>query len=75
MGTLSMPEPRLRVVGKLFTYSQAALILGVRPQTLRLWAMEGKLTTITIGPRTVRVPESALNDLVAAGFAPGSHTR
>jgi excisionase family DNA binding protein len=70
MGTMTMPEQHLRVVGRLFTYNEAAAVLRVRPQTLRLWASQGRLTTIRLG-RSVRIPESALNDLVAAGFAPG----
>jgi excisionase family DNA binding protein len=69
MGTVVIPDP-LRVLGRLFTCEQAAAILQVKPQTLRLWISQGKLTTIHVG-RSVRVPESALHDLVARGIRRG----
>jgi excisionase family DNA binding protein len=69
MGTVTMPDP-LRVLGRLFTYEQAAALLQVKPQSLRLWVSQGKLTVIHVG-RSVRIPESALHDLAAQGLVRG----
>ena len=74
MGSITTREPTLPVVGKLYTYAEAAQTLRLREQTLRLWASEGKLTTIKLGLRSVRIPESALRDLIAEGFVPGSRS-
>ena len=69
MGTVTMPDP-LRQLGRLFTYAEVAMLLRRREQTIRLWASQGRLTTIHVG-RNVLIPESALHDLVARGIRHG----
>ncbi len=61
----------LPVVGKLHTTSEAAAIMRIKPQTMRLMISRGRVTVVRIG-RAVRVPSAALHDLIARGFSKGT---
>jgi len=53
--------------GKLFSMRQAADILGIRYQTIRRWATEGRIDSVKLGTRRL-VAESTLKRLVAEGW-------
>ena len=56
----------------LLTTSAVAKLLGVTPQTIRLWIRKGALTYVEVGPthlrrqrRTLRVPRSEVEKTLA----------
>jgi len=51
---------------RLLTIREAAERLGLREGTLRVWLRRRKLTRVHLGG-AVRIPESAVDDLIAHG--------
>jgi excisionase family DNA binding protein len=51
---------------RLLTCDQAAELLGTSPSVARRLVAERKIRFVRVGSR-VRIPESALNDYIAAG--------
>ena len=62
-----MEKVALDACGKLFSMRQAADILGIRYQTIRRWATEGRIDSVKLGARRL-VAESTLKRLVAEGW-------
>jgi excisionase family DNA binding protein len=54
---------------RLLTISEAAQVLGIRPQTLYLWVSQRRIPFRKIG-RLVRFTESDLQDFVELGRQP-----
>ena len=55
---------------KLLTFEQAAERINVQPDTVRKWAAAGKLPRCKIGGKTIRIPESAIEALIANSLIP-----
>jgi excisionase family DNA binding protein len=49
-------------VERLFTITEVAELVKLNRHTVRTHAWRGVLKTVRVGPRTVRVTESALRD-------------
>lgn len=62
-----MEKVALDACGRLFSMRQAADILGVRYQTIRRWATEGRIESVKLGARRL-VAEGTLKRLVAEGW-------
>jgi|GEM_PF-1374401 excisionase family DNA binding protein len=62
-----MEKLALDACGKLFSMRQAADILGLRYQTSRRWATEGRIDSVKLGARRL-VAENTLKRLVAEGW-------
>jgi len=52
---------------RLYTFNQAAEMVGLDPGTLRAWRRTGKLVCIRIGgsPRALRIPQCEINRLLS----------
>lgn len=50
---------------QLLTYDQAAMILGVTPQYLRVLKANGQIPSVDIGPKCVRFRVASLNRWIA----------
>jgi excisionase family DNA binding protein len=61
----------LPTIGRLHTTTEAARIMRLSPQTLRLWISQNRITVVRFG-RAVRIPAAAIDTLVAHGFRKGS---
>jgi excisionase family DNA binding protein len=55
--------------GRLLRVPEASIRLGLREATLRRMILERRIATIRIG-RAVRIPENAVDALIAAGYSP-----
>ena len=49
-----------------YTIEDVAVILSCCPKTVRKLCREGKLRSIELGPRTRRIPKSALEEYIGA---------
>lgn len=63
MAKREQPQPQGRT--KLLTYNEAADQLAVHPRTVRAWADAGDLTKVELGPKSMRVTESSVEDFIA----------
>jgi excisionase family DNA binding protein len=70
---MSRSAPR-EPVGRLLTPAQAAEMLGLKRSTLYEWAYKRKLPTVRFG-RTLRIPESAVQDLIRRNLEPAIKER
>jgi excisionase family DNA binding protein len=61
-------------IGRLFTARQFAAVVQVKPQTIRNWIHEGRLTTLKVGTRRL-IAESELLRLASAGWELGGGKR
>lgn len=50
-------------MNKMLTVEQTSALLNVHGETVRGWLRSGKLRGVKMGPRSWRVPESALREL------------
>lgn len=55
---------------KLLTVQQAAEQLGLREATIRKLIFQRRIDTVRPSVRAVRVPQSAIEKILAAGFRP-----
>lgn len=57
----------------LYTYPEAAAILGIKPNTLRKWVADGWVPCVKVGRRAVRFRprdlEAAIHEHTASGAA------
>ncbi|MGH9705131.1 MAG: excisionase family DNA-binding protein [Candidatus Acidiferrales bacterium] len=60
---------------KLLTVNEFAAALGVTPACIRRWILERRITTIKVGARLVRIPESEYQRLVEDGTRPARNSR
>jgi excisionase family DNA binding protein len=49
---------------QLISAQQAAVILGLTGQTIRVWVRDGKLPGVQLGVRSLRIPASAVEALL-----------
>jgi hypothetical protein len=49
---------------KLYTASEFAEMMGVHPETVKLWHRKGKVRAVKIGERWLRFPESEINRIM-----------
>ena len=54
---------------KLFKVSEAAERTGIRESTWRAWILRRRVTFVKLG-RAVRIPETALDAMIAKGTIP-----
>jgi excisionase family DNA binding protein len=59
---------------RLLTVAQAARILSLREGTLRVWIAARRIPVVRLG-RAVRIPEKAVEDLIAANTIPAREGR
>jgi len=59
---------------RLLTVKQTAELLGIRPGTVYLWLAQRRLPRTSLG-RAVRIPERAVEELIAANTAPAREDR
>jgi excisionase family DNA binding protein len=59
---------------RLLTVAEVALRLGIRPGTARLWLAQRRLPVVRLG-RAVRIPESAVVDMIERNTIPAHSTR
>jgi len=52
---------------KLLTVNEAAQRVNLSPWTIRLWVSQKKIGVVRLG-RALRIPESALVELIQKGF-------
>ena len=57
-------------LGKLLTCEEAATALGLRVSTIRRMILERRIDTVRPSARAVRIPESAIQRILAHGFRP-----
>ncbi len=58
---------------RLLTRQEAAELLGLRPQTLAVWAMDGRyLPVVRVGSRAVRYRSEDIEEFVAQQTIPAS---
>jgi excisionase family DNA binding protein len=55
---------------KLVSVREAAERLAVRPGTLRLWIRLRRVPCVRVGERALRIPASAVEELIERGFVP-----
>ena len=55
--------------GRLLRVPEAAIKLGLRESTIRRMILEMRIDVIRIG-KAVRIPESAVDKILARGFRP-----
>lgn len=55
---------------RLLTIEEAAIRLGLRPVTLRMWASARKIARVRIGKRAIRIPESEITKIISRGLIP-----
>lgn len=48
----------------LVTSRKAAELIGVNPETIRLWGIAGRIRRCVLGPRVVRYPLSDIENLI-----------
>ena len=53
--------------GKLLRVIEVAERLGLRETTVRSWLADGRLPRVKIGPKAVRVPEAAVEEIIRQG--------
>lgn len=56
--------------GRLLTVEQAAERLGIKPSTIRSWILRRERLEIVKVGRLVRIPESAIDDLISGNTIP-----
>jgi len=57
----------------MLTRPEAAVFLGIKPQTLAVWAMSGKhVPIVKVGARSVRYRESDLREFLERQTIPAS---
>ena len=52
---------------KLLTVREAAERTGTQESTWRAWVLHRRVTFVKLGRRSVRIPESALEQMIAEG--------
>ncbi len=60
---------------KLLTGAQVAEMLGLKPVTIRQWIAKGKIGSVKIGDRAVRIPVSEIQKLIERGYRPARPER
>lgn len=53
--------------------NEAAALIGVGRNRMRQLVLSGELPTVRLGPRSVRIPVSALRDWLRRRAAEGAH--
>jgi excisionase family DNA binding protein len=59
----------MKPMGRLLKVAESAVRLSVRECTVRKMVLEGRIDVVRIG-RSVRIPESAVDALIAGGYSP-----
>jgi excisionase family DNA binding protein len=59
---------------QMLTVFEAAKSLAVKPVTIRLWASQRKIGSVKLG-RSLRIPQTEVSRLVAAGYTPAAQRR
>ena len=55
-------------MAKLYTLQEVADLLTLSVKTIRTYIQNGTLSAVRLGPRQLRVPESALNQFLERSF-------
>jgi excisionase family DNA binding protein len=55
---------------EMYPVAPAATRLGIKPKTLRTWMAKGRIGYVRLGNKTVRVPLSEVNRIIAEGYRP-----
>ncbi len=50
---------------KLYRPRYVAGVLGFDPSTIRRWIAEGRLRAVRVGPKSIRIPEAAVAELIS----------
>ena len=56
----------------LYKLPEAAKILTIKPKSLYAWIYAGRIGHTRIGGRSIRIPLSEINRLIAAGYTPAT---
>ncbi len=56
-----------RLPARLLTVREAAVLLGLKEGTVRLWMYRGILTKVRLGTKAVRIPVTDVVRLIAEG--------
>ncbi len=59
----------------LLTPKQAAQRLSVSPRTVYLWLEQGRLEHVRLSERVTRIPEAAVDEMIASGLVAAMHRR
>ncbi|HXY15263.1 MAG TPA: helix-turn-helix domain-containing protein [Terriglobales bacterium] len=54
----------------LLRVEEAAEFLNLKPSTIRAWLLRRNLPAVRVGERAIRIPRTALEEMVAASTIP-----
>jgi excisionase family DNA binding protein len=69
----SAPVPTPRAERRVVSIPEAALLLGLRPSTIRAWIRQRKISSVHLGRRVV-IPVEAIDDLLLRHRVPAIST-
>ena len=60
---------------QLLRVEEAAALLNMKPSTIRAWLLRRKLSKVRIGERSIRIPATEVQRIIAEGTVPAKGPR